>query len=312
MKRNRLDRFKSFGVEDLSSDTIDNKTINNVIENNDDAEDLISDIEKIKEENEAISLEAFNGIEGLKTALTKIPEFFSKVTGFITNKFTREDKETLRIYDKTLIKKFNNNVNYVAYSKMNVYKSVGQKVKTLELVNVLNETFNNVILPAVSVELLNAEKALAMYASDPYELKSVRQQNIVSKHLEDNYNKHLKLLTNCFDIKDRSSTELFGNLYDRMLDFDETVKLLNVVNKRTYDIKIDDVLNTSERINASVSSLINSIENKNSIVTVSPESIKTLTSTCYLIAALLEFYSVYLFKLRECSIAVEDTLKAIK
>ena len=31
MKRNRLDRFKSFGVEDLSSDTIDNKTINNVI-----------------------------------------------------------------------------------------------------------------------------------------------------------------------------------------------------------------------------------------------------------------------------------------
>ena len=55
---------------------------------------------------------------------------------------------------------------------------VDRKLK--ELVNVLNETFNNVILPAVSVELLNAE-SFVMYAfPDPYELKVLDKQNIVA------------------------------------------------------------------------------------------------------------------------------------
>lgn len=299
---NKLARFNSFGLED--DQTVKPQTTPVV-------EEKKTELEQIQIASEAISVEAFAGFDALKSAIEKVPSLLSKVTGFISNKFTK-DAEVKNIYNQTTIGRISRSANYLAYSKMRVYKSVGQKVKTLKLVNVLNVGYDTVVFPFVKTELVNAERIIANLAANPHEMKSIRFSDIISKTLDANYKQNVKDLSNCFDGKDTSSQEEFGKLYDRMVDFEEVAKTLTKLNEDVYKINIDDVMGLSERLIASFNVIVKSIETKEPGFEMSANVVKALAETCYQLAAMLEYYSVYLYKLRECTVAVKDTVDCLK
>lgn len=270
-----------------------------------------SQLEEIRVAAEAISTEAFAGLDSLKDAIEKVPALLSKVTGFITNKFNRENVAK-SIYKPHVIGSLSRSANYLTYSKMRVYKSVGQKCTTAHLVSVLDQALASTISVFLKVELPHAESVIAKFAADPMEMKSVRYQDIISKTLDGNYKASVKSLADCFDGKDTSSEEEFGKLYERNADFEFAIKELSRINEEVYKMNMDDVLRLTDRLNGSFHIIVSAIDNREPGYDISPNAIKTLADACYQIAALLEFYSVYLFKLRECTVAVKDTVDALK
>ena len=268
-------------------------------------------LEEIRVAAEAISTEAFAGLDSLKTAIEKVPALLSKVSGFITNKFSK-DVIAKGIYKPEVIGRISRSSNYLAYSKMRVYKSVGQKCTTPHLVNVLNESLTSTVSVFLKTELPRAESIIANFAANPTEMKSVRYQDIISKALDANYKASVKSLADCFDGKDTSSEEEFGKLYERNADFEHSVKELSRINDEVYKLNMEDVLRLTDRLNGSFHIIVKAIDNQEPGYDVSPNVVKTLADACYQIAALLEFYSVYLFKLRECTVAVKDTVDALK
>lgn len=300
----KLARFTSFGIED---DGCAVTPVTEVVE----APAEVNELEEIRVAAEAISLEAFGGVEALKNAISNVPALLSKVTGFISNKFSR-DSNKMDFYKPTTIGRISANSNYLAYSKVRVFKSVGQKSKTIELVNVLRDGFDSVVYPFVKTDLVTAERTIAHFAANPFEMKSVRHQDIISKTLDASYKQNVKNLSACFDAKDTSSEAEFGVLYDRMADYQTVVKELSKLNEDVYKININDVLGLADRLNGSFSAIVNAIENSQPGYEVSPNTVKVLSETCYQLAALLEYYSVYLFKLRECTVAVKDTTDILK
>ena len=305
---NKLARFQTASFEEINNDE-------QVIENNENevvAPEPKEEIEEIRDTSIAISTEAFAGVEGLKSAIEKVPELLGKVTGFISNKFTNNKELVEGFYKPDTIRRLGGDSNYLAFSKREVFKSVGQKVKTIELVDVLKTGFETVVLPFVKIELVSAERVIAGIAANPQELRGVRYGDLISKTLESSYKKTVKDLSDCFDGKDTSSKEEFGKLYDRMADFDLSCKTISALNEDVYKININDVIGLSDRLNASFTAIVRSLENPEVRDTVSPAVVKMLSEACYQFAAQLEFYSVYLYKLRECTTAIKDTVAALK
>lgn len=268
-------------------------------------------LEQMRNSADAIALEAFAGAESLKAAVEKLPALLTNVSDFIKNRFSK-DSNVRGIHKPPSILKMSKSNNYLVYSKMRVFKSVGQKAKMMELVTVLEEAFYSVVLPSFKTELPAADVQLAKLATNPNELKSYRFDGFIPKRTMSSYEESVKKIGACFDGKDTSHEAMFGDIYDRNADFEAVIDMVSKLNEETYKLNINDVLGLTERLNGSFSSIVRGIESNEPGYEVSPVVVKHIADVCFQIASLLEFYTVYLFKLRECSTAVKDTVDCLK
>lgn len=270
----------------------------------------LSPLEEIKVSAESISTEAFNGIEKLKEAVNGLTNLFTKIRDFITSSFNKDELKT-NLSNKTVIHALTNKSNYIRLSNNMVYKAPGQKVKTIVLTKVYNNTFKDLIHPFITNTLPEIKNILANYATNHDELKNIRSDSVISKTTMAFYEKYKKEIGECFDPKDPSTTGTFESLYERNTDLEEVVKTLNGLNEEVYKTNIDEVIKMVDVINDSINMISDNIKDSNATVTVSPNVVKQLADSCYVLAAIVEFYSVYLYKLKELTVSVNDTVNAL-
>lgn len=257
---------------------------------------------------EAISLEFMATPEGFKTAIQNISTQLSNISGFIRNKFSR-DHLPQNIFKNDQIKRAGSEKNYLVYSKMRVYKSVGQVCKTVDLVRVMSSIFSSTILPFIKEDLPRIEVMLANLATNKDELRSVRHGDIISKTFYSTYESNLKALSVCFNAKDGGASAQFGDLFERYADYETSCNDINEISDSLYKLNIDKVIHYTDKMDSSVQIIIQNINNGYEI---SPIVIKALADSTYQLAMLLEFYSIYLYKLREINVSLRDTGKVIR
>lgn len=270
--------------------------------------DNTNEIEELRVGAESISMELLATPEGLKRGIVQVSTSLRNISGFITSKFNKE-AVAQNIFKGDTIKKIGKAENYLQYSKIRVYKSVGQSCKTIELVNVMDESFKTTIMPFIKLDLPRIEKLFANLATNIEEMKSVRNADIITPAFYAKYQANLAMIGNKFNAKDTSATDTFGNLFERFADYEASCSIVAEINDEIYKLNIDKVVGSVDRMDASVQTII---ANLNSGYDVSPVVIKSLSESTYQLATLLEFYSLFLYKLREITVSLKDTGKVLK
>jgi len=257
----------------------------------------------------SVGMEAIGGEAGLRSAIDRLPALFKRLSTFMSVRFNN-DAPTTNFHKPETFNK-SRLPDYMAIREMTVYKAPGQQVHTLVVAEALRKAFNDVVKPLATEILPELDRFTARIVSDPSEIKSQRTFNFISKQQLFGLDEIIKILGKCFDPKDTKTEVPLQSLYARNADILEVVEKLEDINKETYKISGSEILKRVETIGLAMDILIDKITHKTPGYEFTPSVVKGLADACHDVATFVEFYSVYMFKLREQTVAVRDTLDAI-
>lgn len=264
----------------------------------------------LQNKSEMISMEADAGLDSLKSSIARLPELFKRLTTFLGSKINQKTM-TESFYQGKLKGPSRRMPQYPELINVTVFKAPGSTVTALKLTETLFAAYKNVIEPFVNNTILNIDKYTAKLVNDPSELKSHRPIDLISKADKAQLEKSISDLTSCFDPKDTTAEATFKSQYERNQDFDTNIKLIEELNHLSFKVSGKELLKRVESVSLAVGHIVDKIEFNAPGYEFSPTTVKSLSELCFVTATFVEFYSVYMYKFREQTTAVKDTVEKI-
>jgi len=272
-------------------------------------------VESIRHSCDVLSLEAFAGLNALKSAIDRLPNLFSKAGRFFKSKFNLFSKQPKALFSAHGLENAYKKADQKSYANLQhivVHAPEGLQVSLLKYTRLLKKQADTAskLLPDVINPYNN-------WLGQVVENPSILAQNTSRLNIEGfqniNFEPIEKEIQACFVTHGQRTNRVhYSKAFERNQDLLELSKELDEMSNLFSSKMHQEILDKNLRMSELLNGLIEVVETNKGGLKVSSTTIKALADTTYHTARLMEQYGLLRFRLLELDHSVKETVNIIK